>query len=228
MDSQKDKSLKKYNTFGIEAKAKFFCEITTTEQLQWLLVQSEWKKIPKLFLGGGSNMLFVSDYEGLVVKISIPGYQIVETKNFSLEEDSVLVKVGAGEHWHDFVLWSLEQGFGGIENLSLIPGTVGAAPVQNIGAYGVELSDVFHSLQAIEITTGRSKIFTKDDMELRLKKASELYFMLFCNSLCVPINMSTLPDSTCLMTSFCSFAVLKRDNTSIAIGQFAKRSLKFS
>ncbi|MCG8475421.1 MAG: FAD-binding protein, partial [Cytophagales bacterium] len=131
-------SLKHLNTFGLDAKAKRFLEIDSVEKLKKLLKEKEIQEQEKLVLGGGSNLLFTQDYDGLVIKNNIGG--IRETVQTSCE---VYVTAGAGVVWHDLVLWAVERGYGGIENLSLIPGTVGAAPIQNIGAYGVELKDVF-------------------------------------------------------------------------------------
>jgi UDP-N-acetylmuramate dehydrogenase len=153
-------SLKKFNTFGIDAKANFFTEVKTVEELQKLLQNSEIKELPKLILGGGSNLLFTKDFEGLVLKINLMGIEKVK------EDDShIYLTAGAGENWHQFVLYCIERNFAGVENLSLIPGTVGAAPMQNIGAYGVEIKDVFHQLEAIEIATGESRTFSKEECE---------------------------------------------------------------
>jgi len=140
-------SLKNYNTFGIDVKARFFVEITGLVQLQKAL---ELKAYPKKFIiSGGSNMLLTKNIDALVMHINLKGITIVEE-----DENSVEVKVMAGENWHELVIWSLEQGYGGLENLSLIPGNVGTAPIQNIGAYGVELKDVFVSCAAMEVKNG--------------------------------------------------------------------------
>jgi len=119
-----------------------------------------------LILGGGSNVLFTQNFSGLVLKNSLKGKEIVKENR-----DKVFVKVHAGENWHQFVLWCLEKNFAGIENLSLIPGCVGAAPMQNIGAYGVELKDVFHELEAVEISTGSSKTFSNQDCEFGYRES---------------------------------------------------------
>ncbi|MGA7838108.1 MAG: FAD-binding protein, partial [Ignavibacteriaceae bacterium] len=142
MEIQKNYPLKNLNTFGLDAKAQLFANVKSEEQLQLLLTDENFKDLPKFILGGGSNILLKSDFEGLVIKISIPGIEIVEEY-----DDSVLIKAGAGELWHDLVLFSVGRNLGGIENLSLIPGTVGAAPMQNIGAYGQEISDTFEKLE---------------------------------------------------------------------------------
>ncbi len=145
-------SLKALNTFGIEANAAQFIVVKNVESL---LAALRYNSLPIRVLGGGSNILLTGDLPGLTIKNEIGGIEII------LENDhDVLVKVGGGVVWHDFVLWAIEQGFGGIENLSLIPGTVGAAPIQNIGAYGVELKDVFHSLNAIDLERAEPLHFT--------------------------------------------------------------------
>lgn len=146
-------SLLPYNTFGIDVSTQSFIEVTTIRDLQEVLIQN---RQPIMIFGGGSNMLLTKDLEVLVIKNSITGIHLVEE-----EESSVTLAVGGGENWHELVLWTLEQELGGIENLSLIPGTVGAAPIQNIGAYGVELKDVFVKLEAVELATGDLHTFTK-------------------------------------------------------------------
>ena len=158
MNIQKKYPLKNLNTFGIEVKAQLFVEVKGEEQLQSILADKNFKGIPKFILGGGSNILFTRDFPGLVIKNSIPGIEIIRE-----EENSVLIKAGAGEIWHELVLFCVERNLGGIENLSLIPGTVGAAPMQNIGAYGQEIKNVFEGLEGIFIDSGEKKIFTKDD-----------------------------------------------------------------
>jgi len=135
-------SLKPYNTFGIKAHAAQFVGVGTEAELLELLAIHT----PKLILGGGSNILFRNDVDGLVVKNNLMGKTLVDEN-----EDTVKVRFGAGENWHECVLWAIEKGYGGIENLSLIPGTIGAAPMQNIGAYGVELKDVFVELEAVHL-----------------------------------------------------------------------------
>lgn len=150
---QPNASLLPYNTFGIDAKAENFTEITSVEDLQEA-IRSGIR--PVMVLGGGSNMLLTKDVQGLVIKNSIQGIQVLDK-----EDNTVLIKVGSGVVWHDLVLWTVEHGFGGIENLSLIPGTVGASPVQNIGAYGVELKDVFRELEAVDLENGEVHTFDR-------------------------------------------------------------------
>ncbi|WP_316842174.1 UDP-N-acetylmuramate dehydrogenase [Pedobacter gandavensis] len=154
---QQNTSLKPYNTFGIPVNARYFAKLTTAADLQELLGSDLIKTEPLLILGGGSNLLFTKDFEGLVVKVSIPGISEVITG------DEVIVTAGAGVVWNDFVNYCVQHGYAGVENLSLIPGTVGASPIQNIGAYGVELKDVFESCTGMEINTGISRVFSHAD-----------------------------------------------------------------
>ncbi|MFA7444916.1 MAG: UDP-N-acetylmuramate dehydrogenase [Flavobacteriaceae bacterium] len=149
-------SLKAYNTFGIDVKAKEFISVSSLSELQSVLEKYKHEEI--FVLGGGSNMLLTQDIEKPVVHINLKGIQIAKQ-----DENYVWVEAQAGENWHQFVLWALENDFGGIENLSLIPGNIGSAPIQNIGAYGVELKDVFDNCKAIHIKTQEIKTFTKED-----------------------------------------------------------------
>lgn len=153
MQIQHNISLKKYNTFGIDAKAKHFVSINTIEGLKNVLNLTEYKE--RFILGGGSNMLLTKDIEALVMHINLKGITIV-----SQDDTSAIVKAQAGQNWHEFVLWCLQNNFGGLENLSLIPGNVGTAPIQNIGAYGVELKDTFVSCETLEVATQKTKTFT--------------------------------------------------------------------
>jgi len=147
-------SLREYNTFGIEAEARQFVEISSIDQYISLRKSGEYVHLPHLFLGGGSNVLLTKAQEALVVKISIPGI-------FVLKEDAdfVWLKGGAGVVWDEFVQYSVNQGWSGLENLSLIPGTVGAAPMQNIGAYGAEIKDTFESLEALNLQNLELEVF---------------------------------------------------------------------
>jgi len=154
---QQNISLKPYNTFGIDVKAAFFAEVFNDDDLKTLFKDELVKSQKLLVIGGGSNILFTEDYEGLVIKMSING---IESE---AEGELVKVRAGAGVVWNDFVNYCVAHHFAGVENLSLIPGTVGASPIQNIGAYGVELKDVFDSCEAFEIKTGSIKTFTYDD-----------------------------------------------------------------
>lgn len=139
------------NTFGVSARARALVRVRTARQARQLVDHPELGVRPKLVLGGGSNTLFTHDPESLVVKIEIPGIEVVRD-----DAGATVIEVGAGVGWHDLVTWTLDQGLPGLENLALIPGTVGAAPVQNIGAYGLELSDRVESVDAVDLTTGRS------------------------------------------------------------------------
>jgi UDP-N-acetylmuramate dehydrogenase len=153
-------SLKPYNTFGIDVKTNFFAEIAQVADLQGIIAAQKWQQMPKLILGGGSNLLFTRNFEGLVIKNNLMGIEkIAEDENY------VWLKVGAGENWHQFVLYAIENNYGGIENLSLIYGTVGASPMQNIGAYGVEIKDVFDSLEAVSLENGEILHFNHKDCE---------------------------------------------------------------
>src|SRR3990167_398059 len=134
--------LQPFNTFCVKAQAAYFTKVTSVEQCQQLL--RRWQEQPLFILGGGSNILLTHDLSGLVIKIEIKGIHIVKENS-----EHIWLKLGAGESWHDVVMHCVEQGFQGIENLALIPGTVGAAPIQNIGAYGVELKETFDSLNAL-------------------------------------------------------------------------------
>ena len=155
MNIQYNISLKNYNTFGIDVHAKQFVSVTSETELQETL-QHHNNTI--FILGGGSNILFTKDVDALVIHINTKGKELV------YEDDAVVhVRIAAGENWHQFVLWALENGFGGVENLSLIPGNVGAAPIQNIGAYGVELKDLFIACEAVAISTGKQRKFTHSD-----------------------------------------------------------------
>lgn len=155
-------SLVNYNTFRIDVSARWFVEINSEADLISVLQSDFIKTKQVLVLGGGSNMLFTKDYDGIVLKISIPGIAVLEPE-VQGSSDEVIVRAGAGVSWKYLVDYCVSHGYGGIENLSLIPGTVGASPVQNIGAYGVELKDIFKSCTAVEIATGAKRTFGYDD-----------------------------------------------------------------
>ncbi len=150
-------SLKPFNTFGIDVNANRFATFSSVEELKSLLSQRESNE-PLLILGGGSNVLLTKSFEGLVLKNEIKGFELVSENSVE-----VVVESGAGEVWHQLVMNCIENGYAGLENLSLIPGSVGASPMQNIGAYGVEIKDVFEYLDAYEISTGKIKRFSKED-----------------------------------------------------------------
>jgi UDP-N-acetylmuramate dehydrogenase len=156
---QQNVSLKNFNTFGIDVKAKYFVEISHPQDLLELFMDPQWLDMERLILGGGSNMLFVKDFNGLVIRMNIRGI------DHRINHDEVFVAAGAGEVWNDLVNYCVAHEYAGMENLSLIPGSVGASPIQNIGAYGVELKDVFFSCNALEIASGKFKTFTKEDCQ---------------------------------------------------------------
>ena len=156
MEIQHHFSLKNYNTFGIEAKAKQFVAVHSTEELKYILEQRKAEK--KFILGGGSNMLLTKDIDALVIHIDLKGKKIIDEN-----DDYVWVESQAGENWHEFVLWTIDQDFGGLENMSLIPGNVGTTPVQNIGAYGTEIKDTFISCQVITTENQEIKTFSKEE-----------------------------------------------------------------
>lgn len=144
-------SLKPYNTFGLPAQAQRLVRITSDADVRAVLADPVLGPAPKFVLGGGSNIVLTRDLTAVVLKVEVRGRRIVEQR-----PDAWIVEAGAGESWHELVAWTLAQGLPGLENLALIPGTVGAAPVQNIGAYGLELKDRFESLDAVDLVTGRS------------------------------------------------------------------------
>lgn len=157
-------SLKPFNTFGIDVNAHYFSSFDSVEKLSQLL--TDFKHVPLLILGGGSNVLLTKHFDGLVLKNEIKGIEVV-----SENENELIVKSGAGESWHEFVLYCIENGYAGVENLSLIPGSVGASPMQNIGAYGVEIKQVFEKLEAFEIKTGKIHVFDKEACEFGYRES---------------------------------------------------------
>lgn len=157
---QKDVELSSLNTLGVDAKAAYFVNIDTPGQLQYLYHQKFFVRKSPFILGGGSNILLRNNPKRTVLKVSLKGIQVIrETDNY------VWIQAAAGENWHDLVTWAVDRNYGGIENLALIPGTVGAAPIQNIGAYGVELEQVFDRLSAFQITNGEQKNYSKEECQ---------------------------------------------------------------
>ncbi len=146
---EKNVPLQPYNTFHIVAKAFSLVRVTSVEVLQQVVADPKLAAEPKFILGGGSNIVLTGDVKPLVLKIDVMGKRVVQDT-----DKGTLIEVGAGEDWHALVAWTLDQGYPGMENLAMIPGTVGASPVQNIGAYGLELQDRFHSLDAMDLITG--------------------------------------------------------------------------
>lgn len=153
-----NRNLQHFNTFGLAANGRYFCTLTDQHEIEAI---GQWQQahpdLPVLFLGGGSNILFVHDFPGLVVHVHL---QSMET--IGQDDDYHYVRAGAGNNWHEFVRWTIDQGFAGLENLSLIPGTVGAAPMQNIGAYGVEVKDVLHRVHAVDWRSGERREFNQE------------------------------------------------------------------
>lgn len=157
---QENVSLKPFNTFRVDVHARYFYEPQSIEDLVDVLNTSPYTDMPKFVLGGGSNVLFTKDVEGLVLRPSFNGIVVLEE-----DKDSVTLHVGAGEDWHGFVVYAVEQGWSGIENLAYIPGSVGGAPVQNIAAYGQTFEDVLVSVEAVELATGDIRAFSKEETE---------------------------------------------------------------
>jgi UDP-N-acetylmuramate dehydrogenase len=148
---EKNVPLQPYNSFGIVARAHTLVRVAAEADVQQVLADAELSAQPKFVLGGGSNIVLTGDVKPLVLKVEVPGRRLVEET-----PKAWIVEAGAGENWHDFVTWTLNEGFPGLENLALIPGTVGGAPVQNVGAYGIEVQDRFESLDAIDLSTGQA------------------------------------------------------------------------
>ncbi len=164
MQIESNKSLKNYNTFGIDCAARYFVSVNTIQELKTALKSKIHKSL--LILGGGSNLLLTKDVDALVIHLNIKGISIT-----SEDDDFVHLSVKGGENWHELVLYCLEKDYGGLENLSLIPGNVGTAPIQNIGAYGVELKDVFENCTGIAVTDGTERIFSKSDCQFEYRNS---------------------------------------------------------
>ncbi len=182
-------SLKKLNTFGINVKCKLFYEINNKGNLKELIKSNQFKQNNYLILGGGSNILFTEDYDGLIIKNEIRGIDIIEE-----DDETKKIKVGAGENWHQFVLWTIKNELSGIENLALIPGNVGASPIQNIGAYGVEVKDFIDKVWTINLKNGKEKIFTNSECKFKYRDSifknelKDQYIILY-----VSFKLSKLP-----------------------------------
>ena len=156
MQISKNASLKSHNSFGIDVDCRYLVKLHNIQDIDEVLAAKQFRNIPRLILGGGSNVLFRKNYDGLVILVSNAGIQLLDE-----DEQNFYIQASAGENWHHFVQHCLQHGWAGLENLSLIPGTVGAAPMQNIGAYGVELSDRFHALSAIDLSTSERLSFDR-------------------------------------------------------------------
>ena len=150
-------SLRPYNTFALPSLARSMVRVRSDADVRAVVDHPELGRAPKFILGGGSNIVLTRDVQAVVLKVEVAGRRLLEAR-----DDAFIVEAGAGENWHDFVAWTLAQGWPGLENLALIPGTVGAAPVQNIGAYGLELQERFESLDAVDFVTGRSVTLTRE------------------------------------------------------------------
>lgn len=164
--TEQNKSLKNYNTFGLDVNASHFISIHSIDELIAVLKDDHFYDIPKMFLGGGSNVLLTKDFHGLIIHNNLKGIEVV-----GRDADFVFVKAASGEGWHDFVLYCIENGFGGVENMSLIPGSVGAGPMQNIGAYGVEMKDVFYELEALNLATLQLEKFSNADCKFGYRES---------------------------------------------------------
>lgn len=163
---QQNISLRECNTFGIDAHTKEFVEATSVEELLLLVSMFDFTTRKLMVIGGGSNILLTKDFDGMVIKNSIKGIDVVDEN-----DEHVWVKAYAGEVWHEFVLYCIHHNYAGVENLSLIPGCVGAAPMQNIGAYGVEIKDTFDSLEALEMDSGEVVAFSKEDCQFGYRES---------------------------------------------------------
>ncbi len=187
MKLEENFSLKTYNSFGIDIKAAYFGELFTESDLRDSIKSGLFKNT-YLIMGGGTNMLFTKDFPGFVFHNNLKGISVI-----SENDQSVLVRAAGGEIWHDMVQFSVERNWGGIENLSLIPGTMGASPMQNIGAYGVELKDVFYSLEAMDILSGELKLFNFDECKFGYRSSifkNELKGKYFITAVTLQLNKS--------------------------------------
>jgi len=162
---EEGKNLKQFNTFGIEVYAKEFIEISKKDDaINYFKTFDPNKNI--LIIGGGSNLLLTTDFNGLVIKNNLRGIEVI-----SEDENEISLRVGAGENWHEFVMYCVEKNYAGIENLSLIPGNVGASPMQNIGAYGIEVKEVISSVEAIEINSGKLRHFNNEECQFAYRSS---------------------------------------------------------
>ncbi|HOG23300.1 MAG TPA: UDP-N-acetylmuramate dehydrogenase [Candidatus Omnitrophota bacterium] len=158
MEIKEHYSLKEHHTFKIPVQARYFAEARTADEILELSRHPVFRSQEKLVLGSGSNVFFTKNFEGLVIKIAIPGIEITKR-----QDGYAIIRAGAGVNWQELVDWSLQQNFAGLENLSMIPGTVGASPIQNIGAYGIELKDVCEGLEAMDLESGEIREFTSEE-----------------------------------------------------------------
>jgi len=214
MEIKRNHDLKALNTFGISARARFFAEVESEGDLMVLFNLPEFKDSRKVFLGGGSNVLFTKDFDGIVVKISIRGIQVMEDN-----KETVLIEVGAGENWHDLVTYVVDKNWGGIENLAFIPGTVGAAPIQNIAAYGENFSDVFDSLNAFNIETGEIEKFDAARCEFGYR--SSVFKKALKNKYIIMRVRMRLSKNPQIETSYYQIGIV-RDSVKEELGKIAK------
>jgi len=166
MNLQQNISLRPYNTFGISARAKYFSTFSSIEDLKEILDSQSPLRNSQLILGGGSNILLTKDFDGIVLKNELKGIEIVKE-----DAGHIYIKAGAGENWHQFVLYCVNNNYAGVENLSLIPGNVGASPMQNIGAYGVEIKDVFYELEAFHREEKNIEKFSLQDCQFGYRES---------------------------------------------------------
>ena len=186
MDIQENVTLKPFNTFGIEATTRYLISIKSLADLQSFTTHPTLSQLPRLVLGGGSNVLFTQNWEGVTLLNELKGIEIV-----SETDDSVVIKAASGENWHQLVMYSVEHGYGGIENLSLIPGTVGAAPMQNIGAYGVEIKDVLLSVDYFDFETNTIHTLSNAECDFGYRESifkRELKNKVFILSITIQLN----------------------------------------
>ena len=191
MKFKKNISLKNQNSFGIDVNCNLYCIIKSKEDIIKLIHSDEFKNNKTLILGGGSNLLFTKDFDGLIIKNEIVGKEVV-----SENRNNTTIKVGAGENWHNFVLWSIKNGLSGVENMALIPGNIGASPMQNIGAYGSEVKNVIENVWAINIEDGKKLIFSNTDCNFQYRDSifkNELKKKVIITH--VSFNLSTTPNN---------------------------------
>lgn len=183
---QKSIDLKSFNTFGIQAKAQYFTSVASRDDLGELIQSDIFKNEKHLILGGGSNLLLTKDFSGLVIQNKLNGTSTIEEN-----DNTITLRIASGEPWHPFVLYCVQHNWGGIENLSLIPGTMGAAPMQNIGAYGVELCDVVEKVEGIDLATGVLRTFTNAECEFGYRESvfkKELKGKIFISSVTLTLT----------------------------------------
>ncbi len=194
MKVQQNYDLTKLNTFGVVVRARFFAEVASELELTELLEMPEFKNSKRVFLGGGSNVLFLKDFDGMVVLNKLKGIEITNQ-----DAESVCVRAMSGEIWHDLVTFTVDRGYWGLENLAYVPGTVGAAPMQNIGAYGAELKNVLERVEAIEIETGEKKVFSNSECELGYRDSifkNKLKDKYFITAVVLRLNKTAKPNTS--------------------------------